>query len=595
MRKRFMVLAVVVVALVVAGCGSSSNSNSSSSGGSSASSAASNSATTVPSSAKKGGHLDVLSASDVDSLDPGYWYYQYDYMALEQPTQRALYSWESDKTTPTPDIATGPPVLSDGGKTITIHIRSGIKYSPGPVNRTVKADDFVYAMQRCFLPQVGNGYVNSYFGTLVGADAFKNGKAKSISGLSAPNDTTFVMKFTQPAGVVGQALALPCTVPVPREYATKFDSGKQSTYGQHQVFTGPYMIQGAQSGSVTQGYAPGKFIKLVRNPNWGGKSQGDFKPAFLDSITFLGGQDLNVASRKILSGSGMISGDFAAPPTDVLKQAYTKQRSQVAIIPSGGNRYIGLNSAIPPFNNANLRKAVVAATNRTALIQTRGGPLLGKAATHIIPPGLGGFQQAGGYGTKYDFYKYPAGNMTVAKKYMKAAGFPNGQYHGPQILMVGDDQPPASKTGEAFLQTLKNLGFNVNYRQVPHDVMYSKFCQVPKAKVNVCPNVGWGKDFFDPQSMIDPTFNGKNIVPSGNVNYPQLNDPKINADMTKAEQLTDQNQRNAAWARIDDEITSGAYVVMWIWDNDVNIESKNVNGVQSKFNSSWDVTYTSLK
>jgi hypothetical protein len=34
---------------------------------------------------------------------------------------------------------------------------------------------------------------------------------------------------------------------------------------------------------------------------------------------------------------------------------------------------------------------------------------------------------------------------------------------------------------------------------------------------------------------------------------------------------------------------------MWIWDNDVNIRSKNVNGVQSKFNASWDVTYTSLK
>src|SRR5947209_888422 len=203
MRKRFIVLAAFVLALLVAGCGSSSSnsssSSSSSSSGSSSANAANNSATTAPAGAKKGGHLDVLSASDVDSLDPGYWYYQYDYMALEQPTQRALYSWEADKTTPTPDIATGPPVYSDGNKTITIHIRPGIKYSPGPVTRTVKADDFVYAMQRCFLPQVGNGYVNSYFGDLVGADAFKNGKAKSITGLSAPNDTTFVMKFTRPA------------------------------------------------------------------------------------------------------------------------------------------------------------------------------------------------------------------------------------------------------------------------------------------------------------------------------------------------------------------------------------------------------------
>src|SRR3954463_16546467 len=279
-------------------------------------------------------------------------------MALMEPTQRSLYGWEADKSQPTPDLATGQPQLSDGGKTMTIKIRSGIKYSPGPVKRTVKADDFKYALERCFLPQVGNGYVNAYLGSIVGVDAFKNGKAKDISGVTTPDDNTLVIKFSAPAGAAGQALALPCTVPVPREYAKQYDSGKQSTYGQHQVFTGPYMIRGAESGSVTGGYTPGKKIELVRTPNWGGSKQGDFKPAYLDSITFLGGNDLSVASRKILSGNGMLSGDFAAPPTAVLKSALQTRKDQVAIIPSGGNRYIGLNSAIPPFDNANVRKAV---------------------------------------------------------------------------------------------------------------------------------------------------------------------------------------------------------------------------------------------
>jgi peptide/nickel transport system substrate-binding protein len=586
MRKRVIVLAIAALAvLIVAGCGGSSNK--SSSGGSAA--------TTTTAGAKKGGHLDVMSASDVDSLDPGYWYYQYDYMALMEPTQRSLYGWEADKTTPTPDLATGQPAFSNGGKTLTIKIRPGVKYSPGPVKRTVKADDFVYALTRCFNPIVGNGYVNAYFSNLEGLDAFKSGKAKSITGISAPDDQTLLLKFSKPQGAAYQALALPCTVPVPREYATQFDSGKQSTYGQHQVFTGPYMIKGAESGNVKAGYVPGKTIDLVRNPNWGGSKGGDFRPAYLDSITFKGGNDLSVASRKILTGQSMISGDFAAPPTAQLKSAIQTRKDQVSIIPAGSNRYIGLNSAIPPFNNANLRKAVVAATDRNALILTRGGAALGKPATHIIPPGLGGFKEAGGYGSKFDFYKNPNGDMAVAKKYMAAAGFPSGKYNGPEVLMVGDDQPPASKTGEAFLEVLKNLGFKVRYRQVPHDVMYSKFCQVPKAKVQICPNVGWGKDFFDPESMINPTFNGKNIVPSGNVNYPQLNDPAINKMMDDAAQLTNQAQRDKAWAAIDDKITSGAYVVMWIWDNDVNIRSSNVQGVQSKFNSSWDATYTSLK
>src|SRR4051794_30696044 len=150
MRKHFIVLAIALVALVIAGCGGG---NDNGSGGGKA-------ATTAAAGAKKGGHIDVLSASDVDSLDPGYWYYTYDYQALGFTTQRNLYTWEPDKDQPSPDLATGEPKLSDGGKTMTIKIRPGVKYAPGPVKRTVTAADIKYAIERCFLPQVGNGYVN---------------------------------------------------------------------------------------------------------------------------------------------------------------------------------------------------------------------------------------------------------------------------------------------------------------------------------------------------------------------------------------------------------------------------------------------------
>ena len=68
--------------------------------------------------------------------------------------------------------------------------------------------------------------------------------------------------------------------------------------------------------------------------------------------------------------------------------------------------------------------------------------------------------------------------------------------------------------------------------------------------------LGWGKDFFDSQSMIDPIFNGKNIVPVNNSNYAQLADPELNAKMDKAEQLTDAKERATAWADINgDEVT----------------------------------------
>jgi peptide/nickel transport system substrate-binding protein len=125
--------------------------------------------------------------------------------------------------------------------------------------------------------------------------------------------------------------------------------------------------------------------------------------------------------------------------------------------------------------------------------------------------------------------------------------------------------------------------------------MLSKFCGVPKAAVVICPNLGWGKDFFDAESMINPIFNGANIIPQNNSNYAQLDDPKLNAQMDKAQQILDAKERATAWADINKEISKLVVMVPWLWDNQVNFASKNVNGVRNKFNSSWDLSFTSLK
>src|SRR3954451_13007164 len=199
--------------------------------------------------ASSGGTAKILEvAGGIDSLDPGYWYYQTDYTNGFQTTQRALYGWKPDETKPTPDVASDLPKVSNGGKTVTISLKDNIKYSPcagcGLKSPTVQAADVKYAIERCFLPQVGNGYANLYYDDIVGVDGFKSGKAKEISGITTPDAKTLVIKTSEPNGVVasGYALGMPCTVPVPKAYAQKYDQGKQSTYGEHQVFTGPYMF-----------------------------------------------------------------------------------------------------------------------------------------------------------------------------------------------------------------------------------------------------------------------------------------------------------------------------------------------------------------
>ena len=161
--------------------------------------------------------------------------------------------------------------------------------------------------------------------------------------------------------------------------------------------------------------------------------------------------------------------------------------------------------------------------------------------------------------------------------------------------MVGTSEGVAEKTAEVAKENFEQLGFKVRLRLVTQDAMYTKFCNVPSANVAICPNVSWGKDFGDAQTILDPTFNGDNIIPQMNSNWPELNVPAINQAMDEAAVLTDPKERAEAWARINRMITEQAPVVSWIWDKQTLLRSADVNGVASEFNSQWDLAWTSLK
>ncbi len=586
----------LTAALVLAACGSSGSSSSTSSE-SSVSDAQSKYAapTTAPDNAQKGGTLTVIAASDVDYIDPGAAYYQWSFM-IDGATQTPLEAYApADIEEPTPALATEAPTVSDDGKTITYTIRNDVKFSP-PVNRTVTSADVKYAIERSLLPGVPNGYVQTYLADVVGiqdavkqAQANPTGGAPDIKGITTPDDTTLQIDLTKTssAGVIG-ALTLPVSSPVPEEYAKKYDAKNPSTYGENQVATGPYMISQ---------YTPNKTIDLVRNPNW--NPDGDYRPAYLDEIKVQEGfADTVSASKKILTGSDLVNGDFTTPPSAIKQAVQSGEQGQLTLTPSGGNRYIALNTQKPPFDDINVRKAVIANANRTDLRNTRGGELTGPVATHYLPPDFPGFEQAGGLaGPDLDFTKNPDGDPSLAASYMKKAGFSSGKCEGSdcKITMVADDSPPGSDTAEVAKSQLEELGFDVNLQKVTHDIMYTKFCSAPSNAPQVCPNVGWLKDFNDGESMLDPTFNGENIVPENNSNWPQLNVPAINKAIDKATLVTDPQERAAAWGQVDDMISAQAPAIPYIWDDQANIQSADVAGVINKANANWDLSFTSLK
>ena len=42
-------------------------------------------------------------------------------------------------------------------------------------------------------------------------------------------------------------------------------------------------------------------------------------------------------------------------------------------------------------------------------------------------------------------------------------------------------------------------------------------------------------------------------------------------------------------------ITGQAYVIPWLWDNDIVLRAADVHGVVSQFTSRWDLTFTAVR
>ena len=612
MRKRRLAVmgTAGVLALGVAACGSSGGSSSASSGASGGTASGSPS---IPLKAgenpvgqnlyngKKGGTLTVYSSEDFEHLDPGESYFELDY-AVMYATQRPLFSYPPNSSqTLEPDLATAVPTIAnggitDGGKTITVHIQPNVKFSP-PVNRTVTSKDVAFAIERGWNPNVANPYM-TYFASLKGASSAKGGP---IPGITTPNNTTIVFHLATPqAPIVIGALSLPISSPVPPEFAGPMDKHAPTTYGsQAEVATGPYMIESNPKTGVFAGtgYQTGKSLTLVRNPNWDPNSYTSaYKPpAYLDRINVVIGGDPSVIGPQVLKGSDSIQLD--TPANSVVKLAYQQYPSDITFTTGSGDHYVALDNAHGVFSNVNLRRAVWANLDRDAIIKERGGPLVGEPATHFIYPGNEGFTQAGGYaGPQVPWNKYPAGNLKVAQTYMKAAGYKSGKYTGNQtVQIVGADNGNDPAIIQILNSDMTQLGFKTHVSEVDQSAMYAKYCGVPKQNIAACPTVGWIRDFANPMTTLYVTFYGPAIVPTNNSNWGQVNNPAINKAMQQA--LNEPNDAVATqeWANIDKMLVDNAVAIPEDFDNQANIKSSDVRGINDLWDTgSWDFMFTSL-
>jgi peptide/nickel transport system substrate-binding protein len=604
-----------LLTLGVAACGSSNSSSSSGGGSSSGSSAAK-----IPlkagenpvgqvltgSTKKRGGTLTAYSSSDFAHLDPGQSYFTNDY-TVDYPTQRPLFAYMPNTTaTLSPDLATVIPTtanggITNGGKTVTVHIRKGVYFSP-PVNREVTSADVAYAIERGANPNVANPYFAGYLGAqafapLEGAQS-SSYKGGSIPGIQTPDKFTIVFHTIKPSGsFLVSALSLPLSAPVPQSFAGPLDKQSPTTYGtKYLVATGPYMFKSNPKTGLFQGigYQTGKSATLVRNPRWNPKT--DYRPAYLNQININIGGDATVIGQQVLKGTSTVQLD--TPSQSTVKLAYQQYPSQITFTTGSGDHYVALDNAHGVFTNVNIRRAVYANLDRAAIIKARGGSLVAEPATHFIYPGVAGFQQAGGFpGPQTEWNKNVNGDLTVAKKYMKAAGYPSGKYTGNQTVQIVSS---TNGNDPAITQLLNSdmtqLGLKTHVSLVDQSAMYTKYCEVPKQNIDACPALGWLRDFADPLTVLFLTFYGPSILPTNNSNFGQVNDPQVNAAIKAAALVTDPTARAQAFANVDKMLVDKAVAIPEDFDNQPNIESKNVAGVNQLWDEGdWDLSFTSLK
>ena len=531
-----------------------------------------------------GGALNVISAEGWEHLDPGASYFQIDYLVV-YATQTPLYTFTPTSDTPRPLLASGMPVVSDAGKTVTVHIKPGWKFSTGA---TVTSKDVEWAFMRMFNSNVQNGYASGYF-PIVGANPAATSD-KPISGISTPNATTIVFHLTKPFGpTMVDALTLPGTSAIPYGSTAKADKSSPSTWDSNpmtQVFSGPYEIKS---------YSAGRSLTLVRNPNWNRQLDG-VRPAYSDQIVWNAGADATVAARQTLDSTNLLMADRRRRQYSSRR---TRRRRPNYRSPRLASYYAALNTQAPPFNNVNLRKAVIAAQNRSAYLLARGGQLVGQVMTHFIYPEVPGYQQAGGAaGFGEDYLAHPTGDMTVACKYMKLAGYPTCKYTGGygqygSVLIVGSNAAPGPQEMQVVQTGLNALGFKTTIKAVPQQTMYSKFCGYVKAHVNVCPTAGWIEDFPDPYAAMFVPFSGEAIIPINNSNWSVLNDPAVNKAIDSAAAISDRTARYQAFANVDKMIVNDAPAVPEVWSDNALVEGSKVHGVLDPWNDDWNLSFSS--
>jgi peptide/nickel transport system substrate-binding protein len=454
-----------------------------------------------------------------------------------------------------PALAESLPTVSNGGKTYTFVLRSGLHYSDGT---PIKASDVTYALERDIkIPWQAASFVSAY---IKGGTEYAKGTAKTISGITTDDATgKITVNLVAPFAPIVDIFALAGTAPVPPNTPMKNLAGTGT------IGDGPY-----KWGAITAG----QTYTLVKNTKFDvpGLPRGH-----ADTIVYKVNSNVLADAEQVLNNQADVFDPGDTLPASILQQVKTKT-DRYAPIPTNSTFYFWFGTTSKPFNNLAARQAVLAALDLRALSRLDSGFL--NEDCHLIPPGIDGHSDPSTCP-----YHSPTGapNMTKAKQLMQQSGM-----IGQPVTVYGEDRAPRRQYLDYFTSVLNSLGFKATEKVINSGVYFTTI-GAPTLK----PQAGWGdwvQDFPNTWDFMQ-LFAGN---AGSSLNYGYVNDPHYNSTLNTLYQ-SDPKSVASQWSALDNYAVNKAYYAAYGHEEFPKFYSDKLNFSSGVMSVEYQTDMTSLQ
>ncbi len=445
--------------------------------------------------------VDSRDTYDPRSLDPA--------LSTDVPTGRAVGYVFDGLVRFTPDAQVVPGLarswdISTDGMTYTFHLRKGVKFHDG---RPFSAKNVLYSWQRVLDPKTKGGRGWPLY-PIAGAKEYADGTGgRSISGLTAPDDSTIVIRLKEPFAIFPKLLAMPVAAIVPDSVPANF--------GENPIGTGPWKFVE---------WKHDDYLKFAANPDY-------FEtPPKADSLM-----------ARIIAEPSTAVAEFETGRVDVLYvpegetrnwEQTDEKKAMLESAPALRVFYIAINTTRGPLADIRVRQALNYATDSKAILE---GIVSGRGnlAAGVIPPAL-----PGGDSTRKGY----ARDVAKAKQLLAEAGFGNGI----DIELWSSQTPPFPRIAQAVQANLKDV--NVRVTLVQRDA--SSMREAARAGKTDMALKDWFADYPDAENFLYPLLHSANKGVGGNVSF--YSNPQFDKLVSDARREQDEAKRVAMYKQADE-------------------------------------------